>query len=146
MDRKDVYEIGNDIMNAVNDAVGTGDFTGLNETLKNVTGAAAGSAADALYNLQGHLQGSGGASGMGNPNAQGNMQGAQGGRTYGYAGRSAENQTEAYMKRAAGARHHTTFASKVSPFLQRKISRASGTGKIVGGIMSLVCAGRNSPL
>ena len=56
MDRKDVYEIGNDIMNAVNDAVGTGDFTGLNETLKNVTGAAAGSAADALYNLQGHLQ------------------------------------------------------------------------------------------
>ena len=144
MDRKDVYEIGNDIMNAVNDAVGTGDFTGLNETLKNVTGAAAGSAADALYNLQGHLQGSGGASGMGNPNAQGNMQGApgaQGGRTYGYAGRSAENQTEAYMKRAAGARHHTTFASKVSPFLQRKISRASGTGKIVGGIMSLVCAG-----
>ena len=41
MDRKDVYEIGNDIMNAVNDAVGTGDFTGLNETLKNVTGAAA---------------------------------------------------------------------------------------------------------
>ena len=140
MDRKDVYEIGNDIMNAVNDAVGTGDFTGLNETLKNVTGAAAGSAADALYNLQGHLQG-GGASGTGNPNAQGNMQGAQGGRTYGYAGRSAENQTEAYMKRAAGARHHTTFASRVSPFLQRKISRASGTGKIVGGIMSLVCAG-----
>ena len=58
MDNKDIIGVGSDIMNAVDDAVNRGDFSGLNETLRNVTGAAAGTAADALHGLQEHLQGS----------------------------------------------------------------------------------------
>ena len=137
MDMNDVYSVGSDIMDAVNDAVGSGDFSHLNETLKNVTGAAAGSAADALYNLQGHLQGSGAGAETGTRAPDG----ASGGRVYGHAGRASSNVTEEYMKRATGGGHHTTFSSKISPFLQRKISRQSGTGKIVGGIVSLVFSG-----
>ena len=45
------------------------------------------------------------------------------------------------MKRASGLAHHTKFSSRISPFLQRQVSRNSGIGRIVGGIVSLVCAG-----
>ena len=145
MDIKDIYEVGSDIMDAVNEAVGSGDFSGLNETLKNVTGSAAGTAADALYGLKGRLQGGGEntqASGAGNAADKGEGAGSMSGdRRYGHAGRASGNVTEEYMKRAAGARHHTMYTSRVSPFLQRKISRGSGNGKIAGGIVSLVFAG-----
>ena len=153
MDMKDVYGVGNDILDAVNQAVSKGDFTGLNEkierTMRDVTGAAAGTAADALHDFQGFVQGTpgqGGNAGTGMPGSAGpsgaNVSGGPGGsRTYGHAGRATGNVTEEYMKRAAGARHHTQFTSKISPFLQRRISRGSGTGKIVGGIICLVIAG-----
>ena len=137
MDNKDIYGIGSDIKDAVDDAVKSGDFSGLNDALKktvrDVTGSAAGTAADALYNFQGYMQGTSGSKDGDNGGGQG--------RSYGHAGYSSENMTEQYRQRAAGARHHTTFSSKVTPFLQRKISRASGTGRIVGGIFLLVMAG-----
>ena len=135
MSIKDVYNVGNDIMDAVNDAVNTGDFSSLNETLKNVTGAAAGTTADALYGLQGKLQGDGGKSGT---NAAGTGGAGSGQRTYGHAGYASENLTEQYMQRASGARHHTTYTSKLSPFLQRRISRGSGTGTIASGVVLIV--------
>lgn len=135
MDMKDVYNVGSDIVDAVNDAVTRQDFTGLNETLRNVTGSAAGQAADALHNLQGHLQGNGTA-GQGAPGGNGTE-----GRVYGHAGRAASNVTQEYMQRASGPRHHTMFTSKISPFLQRQVSRGSGNGKIAGGILSLAFAG-----
>ncbi len=138
MDNKDINGIGSGIKDAVDDAVNRGDFSGLNEaiqkTVRDVTGSAAGTAADALYNYQKFVQGTSGSGGAG----QG---GAEQKRTYGHAGRSSENVTEQYKQRAAGARHHTTFSSKFSPFLQRKISRSSGTGSIVGGVVLLVMAG-----
>ena len=141
---KDINNIGGSIRDAVDDAVSRGDFSGLNEalqkTVRDVTGSAAGTAADALYNFQGYVQGTP----PGGSNAGGgqNRNGAAGqGRSYGHAGYSAENMTEQYKQRAAGARHHTVFSSKVSPFLQRKISRSSGTGSIVGGVVLLVMAG-----
>ena len=59
MDNKDIYGIGSDIKDAVDDAVKSGDFSGLNDALKktvrDVTGSAAGTAADALYNFQGYM-------------------------------------------------------------------------------------------
>ena len=141
---KDINNIGGSIRDAVDDAVSRGDFSGLNEalqkTVRDVTGSAAGTAADALHNFQGYVQGTP----PGGSNAGGgqNRNGAAGqGRSYGHAGYSAENMTEQYKQRAAGARHHTVFSSKVSPFLQRKISRSSGTGSIVGGVVLLVMAG-----
>lgn len=141
-DKKDINGVGNDIMNAVNDAVNRGDFSRLNETLRNVTGSAAGTAADALHDLQSHLQGGGqGQAGNGAAAGQNPPGGAQEGRTYGHAGRSSGNQTEEYMKRAAGARHHTRFSSRISPFLQRQVSKSGGTGKIIGGVVSFVFAG-----
>lgn len=137
MDNKDINGIGSEIRDAVDDAVNRGDFTGLNEALKktvrDVTGSAAGTAADALYNFQGYMQGSSGGQDGGNTAGRG--------RSYGHAGYSSENVTEQYRQRAAGARHHTTFSSKTSPFLQRKISRASGTGSIIGGVVLLVMSG-----
>ena len=136
MDNKDIIGVGSDIMNAVDDAVNRGDFSGLNETLRNVTGAAAGTAADALHGLQEHLQGSGSGGGQGYPAG-----GPQQERTYGHAGRSSGNLTEEYMNRAPGARHHTRYTSRISPFLQRKVSRSGGIGKIIGGVTSLVFAG-----
>ena len=136
MDNKDIIGVGSDIMNAVDDAVNRGDFSGLNETLRNVTGAAAGTAADALHGLQEHLQGSGSGGGQGYPAG-----GPQRERTYGHAGRSSGNLTEEYMNRAPGARHHTRYTSRISPFLQRKVSRSGGIGKIIGGVTSLVFAG-----
>ncbi|MDO5133757.1 MAG: 5-bromo-4-chloroindolyl phosphate hydrolysis family protein [Eubacteriales bacterium] len=130
MDMKDIYNVGNDIMDAVNDAVTRQDFSGLNETLRSVTGSAAGQAADALHSLQEHLQ------------SDGTAGAASGGeRTYGHAGRAGGNVTEEYMKRASGPRHHTTYSSRISPFLQQKISRSSGTGRILGGVACLVFAG-----
>lgn len=138
---KDIIGVGSDILDAVNDAVNTGDFSGLNETLRNVTGAAAGTAADALHGLQEHLQGgsgSGGTSGGGQESPAG---GPQQGREYGHAGRYSGNLTEEYMNRAPGARHHTRYTSRISPFLQRKVSRSGGIGKIIGGAVSLVFAG-----
>lgn len=137
MDNNDINGIGSGIRDAVDDAVNRGDFTGLNEALKktvrDVTGSAAGTAADALYNFQGYMNGTSDGQRGGNTAGQG--------RSYGHAGYSSENVTEQYRQRAAGARHHTTFSSKVSPFLQRKISRASGTGSIIGGVVLLVMSG-----
>lgn len=139
---RNIYDVGSDIMDAVNEAVGSGDFSRLNASLRDVTGSAVGTAADALHDLQGHIQG--GSSAAGEPaagtGAGGAAGGTGGGRTYGHAGRASGNVTEEYMRRAAGARHHTVFTSKVSPFLQRKVSRGSGTGKIIGGIACLVMA------
>ena len=147
MDKRDIFNVGSDIMEAVNDAVNNGDYSGLNETLRNVTGSAAGTAADALYNLQGRLQnggsgagGSGSYAGAPGGTTSGSSQGA-GQRTYGHAGYASGNVTEEYMKRASGPAHHTKFSSRISPFLQRQVSRNSGIGRIVGGIVSLVCAG-----
>ena len=59
MDKKNIYDVGSDIMEAVNEAVGSGDFSKLNASLRDVTGSAAGAAADALHDLQGHIQGGG---------------------------------------------------------------------------------------
>ena len=139
MDSKDIIDVGSDIMNAVDDAVNRGDFSGLNETLRNVTGAAAGTAADALHGLQEHLQG-----GDGNGGPSGGGQGYPAGgpqqeRTYGHAGRSSGNLTEEYMNRAPGARHHTRYTSRISPFLQRKVSRSGGIGKIRVSYREEVC-------
>lgn len=142
---KDINNIGGSIRDAVDDAVNRGDFSGLNEalqkTVREVTGSAAGTAADALYNFQGYVQGTSGTGGSKAAGGQGESGQAGQRRSYGHAGYSSENMTEQYRQRAAGARHHTVFSSKVSPFLQRKISRASGTGSIVGGIVLLVMAG-----
>lgn len=144
MDKKNIYDVGSDIMEAVNEAVGSGDFSKLNASLRDVTGSAAGAAADALHDLQGHIQGGGssaaGGSAAGGPAAGTGAGSPGGGRTYGHAGRASGNVTEEYMRRASGARHHTVFTSKVSPFLQRKVSLGSGTGKIIGGIACLVMA------
>lgn len=143
MDKRDIFDVGSDIMEAVNDAVSHGDYSGLNETLRNVTGSAAGTAADALYNLQGRLQNGGSGAGGSGSGAAAQGGGSTGGsqHTYGHAGYASGNVTEEYMKRASGPAHHTRFSSKVSPFLQRQVSRNSGTGSIIGGIVSLVCAG-----
>lgn len=147
MDKKDIYGVGSEIMDAVNEAVGSGDFSKLNASLREVTGSAVGTAADALHGLQGHIQGDRGAAGGstgagpgGSGTLGGGTPGASGGRTYGHAGRSSGNVTEEYMQRAAGARHHTSFTSRVSPFLQRQISRGSGNGSIAGGIACFVLA------
>ena len=137
MDNRDISGVGNDIMNAVNDAVNRGDYSGLNDTLRNLTGSAAGTAADALYDLRDHLQGGG----RTDSGQAGQTAGAQGGRTYGHAGRASSNVTEEYMQRATGARHHTRYTSRISPFLQRQVSRSGGIGKIIGGVVSFVCAG-----
>ena len=133
MDYKDINGIGSEIMDAVNDAVNRGDFSGLNDTLRNVTGAAAGTAANAAQSFSERMQEAFGTPGAGSAR--------EGGRTYGHAGRSSVNQTEEYMKRARGASHHTTYSSRISPFLQRKVSKSSGLGSIVGGIVSFVFAG-----
>lgn len=139
---RDINGLGSSIMDAVNDAVNSGDYSGLNEALKNATGAAAGTAADALNSLKDHLQGSGNGTAASGAGACGGKTGSpQGQRTYGHAGYSSGNMTEEYMRRASGSRHHTVYTSKISPFLQRRVSRNSGTGSIVGGIVSLVAAG-----
>ena len=131
MDNNDINGIGSSIMDAVEDAINRGDFTGLNEAIRQTVWDTAG-AAESLYNYRGNNQGIPGARrGSGTRGQE---------RTYGHAGRSAGNLTEQYMQRASGARHHTIFTSRISPFLQRRISRSSGTGKIVGGIACLVMA------
>ncbi len=132
MDNNDINGIGSSIMDAVEDAINRGDFTGLNEAIRQTVWDTVG-AAESLYNYRGNNQGIPGARrGSGTRGQE---------RTYGHAGRSAGNLTEQYMQRASGARHHTIFTSRISPFLQRRISRSSGTGKIVGGIVCLVMAG-----
>ena len=138
---KEINGIGSGIMDAVDDAVNRGDFSGLSDAIRktvlDVTGSAAGTAADAMNSFQGFVQGtSGNAAGGKQPNQAAGQK-----RTYGHAGYAEQNVTEQYMQRAAGARHHTTYASKISPFLQRRISRTSGIGRIVGGITCLVMAG-----
>ena len=131
MDNNDINGIGSSIMDAVEDAINRGDFTGLNEAIRQTVWDTVG-AAESLYNYRGNNQGIPGARrGSGTRGQE---------RTYGHAGRSAGNLTEQYMQRASGARHHTIFTSRISPFLQRRISRSSGTGKIVGGIACLVMA------
>ena len=138
---KEINGIGSGIMDAVDDAVNRGDFSGLSDAIRktvlDVTGSAAGTAADAMNSFQGFVQGtSGNAAGGKQPNQAAGQK-----RTYGHAGYAEQNVTEQYMQRAAGARHHTTYASKISPFLQRRIGRTSGIGRIVGGITCLVMAG-----
>lgn len=139
MDNKDINGIGSGIMDAVDDAVNRGDFSGLNDAIqkavRDMTGSAAGTAADALFNFQGYMQGASGQKGSAAAGGQNRE------RTYGHAGYSSENMTDQYRQRAAGPRHHTTFASKFTPFLQRRISRSSGTGSIVSGVVLLVMAG-----
>ena len=132
MDRNDLYDVGSGIVDAVNDAVGSGDFSRLNESLRNVTG-------NVGPGIGGNGNGGTGSAGSGGTGAAG-YGGTPGGRTYGHAGRASENVTEQYMQRAAGARHHTSFTSKVSPFLQRQVSRGSGNGKIAGGIACFAMA------
>jgi hypothetical protein len=138
---KEINGIGSGIMDAVDDAVNRGDFSGLSDAIRktvlDMTGSAAGTAADAMNSFQGFVQGtSGNAAGGKQPNQAAGQK-----RTYGHAGYAEQNVTEQYMQRAAGARHHTTYASKISPFLQRRIGRTSGIGRIVGGITCLVMAG-----
>ena len=137
MDNRDINGIGSGIMNAVDDAVNRGDFSGLNDaiqkTVRDVTGSAAGTAADALYSFQGFVQGK--------PGQQGANRPADQGRTYGHAGRAAGNVTEQYMQRATGPRHHTRFTSKISPFLQRRVGRSGGIGSLIGGAVCLVLGG-----
>ena len=139
MSNNDINGIGSGIRDAVDDAVNRGDFSGLNDaiqkTVRDVTGSAAGTAADALYSFQGYMQGTPGQKGSAPAGGQNQ------GRSYGHAGYSSENMTEQYRQRASGPRHHTTFSSKFTPFLQRRISRSSGTGSIVGGVILLVMAG-----
>ena len=121
MDKRDIFNVGSDIMEAVNDAVNNGDYSGLNETLRNVTGSAAGTAADALYNLQGRLQnggsgagGSGSYAGAPGGTTSGSSQGA-GQRTYGHAGYASGNVTEEYMKRqSGGGTSHDVFQQDIA--------------------------------
>ena len=138
---KEINGIASGIRDAVDDAVNRGDFSGLSDAIRKTvweaTGSAAGTAADALNSFQGFVQGTpGNTAGGQQPNRAAGQN-----RTYGHAGYADRNVTEEYMQRASGARHHTTYASKLSPFLQRRISRASGIGRIVGGITCLVMAG-----
>lgn len=138
---KEINGIGSGIMDAVDDAVNRGDFSGLSDAIRktvwDVTGSAAGTAADAMNSFQGFVQGTpGNTAGGRQPNRAAGRD-----RTYGHAGYAEQNVTEQYRQRAAGARHHTTYASKISPFLQRRVSRTSGIGRIVGGIACLVMAG-----
>ena len=61
---KEINGIGSGIMDAVDDAVNRGDFSGLSDAIRktvlDVTGSAAGTAADAMNSFQGFVQGTSG--------------------------------------------------------------------------------------
>ena len=143
MDFNDLYDAGGEILNAVTDAINTGDFGGLSEEIRRTVNDVTDSVRSSMYAGTGDstLRGNRGA---GNYNPY--RTGGQGTRStssragYGAAGTGRWDVREAreqgdnpYRRNSPYARQHASFASRLSPFLQRKISKLTGVGGMVTG-------------
>ncbi len=139
MDFNDIYDAGGEILDAVTDAINTGDFGGLSEEIRRTVEDVTGSVRSGLYGNTGDPTLRRGTDN--NPyRRNGQSTRSTSGRTgYGAAGtghwdvREAREQGDnPYRRNSPYVRQHTSFASRLSPFLQRKISRLTGVGQMVG--------------
>lgn len=118
MELNDLYEAGSDIMNAVTDAVNRNDYSHLSEDIRKTV-------EDIRVTIQRDKS-------FGDVRRRG--YGKNYYRSYGTAG---HNSSAGSGYRTQQVQQAPRYARK-TPFLQKKVSRQSGVGKIILGVMGLV--------
>ena len=142
MDFNDLYDAGSDILGAVTDAINTGDFGDISETIQRAVDDVTENVRRELYRntgdptLDGQRRTSqrGAAAGSSYRTSQRTGSYSAAGTGEGFDVRKArEAGDNPYRRNSPYARQHASFSSRLSPFLQRRISKLSGVGAMIGG-------------